>query len=272
VAIYHTDDIYEPDIVEKELSCLAKNPEAGAVFCLDRIINEKDVLIGDGVGLPPELAGEIVIVGFQELLRALLAQWMNILVAPTFMAKKEIFGNVGYFMDPDKDTQYGQAIGSAVDTEFWLRIAKKYKVGVINQRLIRRRISTMAGTTIYECGRLERANHFRVLDHYLDEMSGRMEFPRVVLDQYAFNKWCDDTLIAKNLALAGRQKDARKLIARDMGIHTLCRGLRNTQNMKKMIVGILLFCATVAGVASPMLKAYRNAKRNERWQRILRYS
>ena len=40
VAIYHADDVYDPQIVERELAFLARHTDVGAVFCLDRFIDE----------------------------------------------------------------------------------------------------------------------------------------------------------------------------------------------------------------------------------------
>ena len=53
VAIYHADDVYDSRIVERELAFLLEHQDAGAVFCLDRFIDES----GRGYGrlqLPPD--------------------------------------------------------------------------------------------------------------------------------------------------------------------------------------------------------------------------
>src|SRR5262245_46403552 len=39
IAVYHADDVYRPEIVEREAEFLERHPEAGAVFCLDAWID-----------------------------------------------------------------------------------------------------------------------------------------------------------------------------------------------------------------------------------------
>ena len=45
VAFYHSDDMYESDIVEKEVEFLQNHADVAAVFTLDRLINENDKVI-----------------------------------------------------------------------------------------------------------------------------------------------------------------------------------------------------------------------------------
>src|SRR5437868_5108828 len=56
VAIYHSDDFYESNIVEKEVAYLESHPEAGAVFCMEHFMDEQGAMFG-GASLPAELRG-----------------------------------------------------------------------------------------------------------------------------------------------------------------------------------------------------------------------
>src|SRR5262249_47315694 len=56
VAIYHSDDIYEPTIVEKEVAYLEAHPKAGAVFTMYQFMDETGGIYG-GLDLLEELQG-----------------------------------------------------------------------------------------------------------------------------------------------------------------------------------------------------------------------
>src|SRR3989339_1986561 len=57
VAFYHSDDIYEKDIIKREAEFLIKNPEAGAVFTLGIRIDKNGKIINK-IKLPRELRGK----------------------------------------------------------------------------------------------------------------------------------------------------------------------------------------------------------------------
>ena len=46
IAVYHSDDIYEPTIVEKEVAYLQNHPDVGAVFTLDHYMDEDGKIFG----------------------------------------------------------------------------------------------------------------------------------------------------------------------------------------------------------------------------------
>jgi glycosyltransferase involved in cell wall biosynthesis len=57
IAIYHADDLYEPDILEKEVNFLNKHPEAVAVFAMYDQIDSKDNKINE-VRLPEKVSSK----------------------------------------------------------------------------------------------------------------------------------------------------------------------------------------------------------------------
>ena len=230
VSVYHSDDIYEPQIIEKELEFLENHPDVGAVFCLDKVIDENDIYIRKGIKLPYEIKNRDTIT-FMELFPMLLKTAGILLVAPTFMARKEIFNNIDFF---DETEKFGHSTGSAGDTEMWLRISRKYKIGIIRERLIRRRVSITQGSNEYERSRITDANIFSVLDGYRNspEIAGKIE--KGTLRQYEFNKFWDKVIIAKNLIRHGRQNEAREILAKSFSPGRFKTGLRTYKNMAKL--------------------------------------
>lgn len=127
VAIYHSDDIYDRTILEKEINFLQQNEEAKVVFT-DRFIIDKDNKITSYK--PSKFIYEHSIVGYEELLKENLIN-QTPLVCPTFMCRRSIF---------DEFNGYDTTYKYAGDTEYFLRIAKKYKIGLINEQLIKYRM------------------------------------------------------------------------------------------------------------------------------------
>jgi glycosyltransferase involved in cell wall biosynthesis len=128
VAVFHADDVYEPDIVAREVEFLQAHPEAGAVFCLDKFIDARGVEYGR-LTLPPETQG-VAVLDYTALLEVLLRRKNRILRAPGAMVRRSVYADVGGF-----DASY--EIGA--DLEMWLRIARRYPLGLLHEHLFRYR-------------------------------------------------------------------------------------------------------------------------------------
>ena len=88
VAIYHSDDVYESTIVEKEVDYLVSHPEAGAVFAMCNFIDEKGAVFG-AIDLVPELA-ELDSIRYEDAYRAMLRHGNMMFVCPTFMVRQRV--------------------------------------------------------------------------------------------------------------------------------------------------------------------------------------
>jgi len=98
VAIYHADDVYDPRIVERELAFLLARPEVGAVFCLDRFIDETGREYGR-LKLPP-LVTRVESFDTALLAENLLRYKNTFLRTPSVMFRRAAFDAVGGF-DPE---------------------------------------------------------------------------------------------------------------------------------------------------------------------------
>jgi len=253
VAFYHSDDVYKPDIVEKEFKMLMKNPDVGIVFTLDEVINgEGNDIKNAGVSLPAELEGKASY-GFYELYSALLKAGGSFLICPTLMARKEVFGKVGLFQ---------VTTDLAEDTKMWLRIAEKYKIGVLNERLIKRRISFVQGSYRYESSRVGRADHFVVLDGFMQSkaLCGK-QIEESVLEQYHFNKFWDDVIIAKNMIALGKNKEAKKLLLSNLSAEKYKIGVRHLKNIYKLLLYNLFLVTAYCNVAGYAINTFSFIKR-----------
>jgi len=241
IAIYHSDDIYDEGIVEKEVNFLEDNPCAGAVFTLGKIIGDSGRIIGKND--LPSMLSNMNIFDFQEIFCALLKYGNSFLICPTFMARRKIFKEIGLFNEKKFNT--------SADLEMWLRISKKYPIGIINEKLINRRLSWSQGTTTYNYERMQKADFFIVMDYYLIEsnfldgrISGRL------LRQYEFQKSYDCLIRAINLLVLDKSDRAKKLLDKSLRFDTF-RALMEDFSIKKtmkVVFIIILWIATKVGL------------------------
>jgi glycosyltransferase involved in cell wall biosynthesis len=202
VAVYHADDVYEPEIVAREVAYLQRHPRAGAVFCLDHYIDAGGRIFG-GTDLPRELAGRDEL-GYEQIFPFLLRNKNVLLRCPTFMTRRSVLDEVGLF-DP-------AGYGIAADLELWLRILRRYPIGILPERLMRYRVSDEQWSSRYERLRTEEERYFAVMDRYL-EQDRRPERPSAGdMRQYRFHRSDDEAFRAANLVILGRPEEARGLL------------------------------------------------------------
>ncbi|MGH7619072.1 MAG: glycosyltransferase, partial [Gemmatimonadaceae bacterium] len=86
VAIYHSDDVYEPTIVEREVAHLTAHPEVASVFCTDHFMDEHGHIYG-GASLAPELSGRASL-GYEDVIKYFVRRKNTLFCCPTFMMRR----------------------------------------------------------------------------------------------------------------------------------------------------------------------------------------
>jgi glycosyltransferase involved in cell wall biosynthesis len=203
VAVYHSDDRYEPTIVEKEVSFLRCHPRVGAVFCLDHYMDAEGRVFG-GTELPRELRGRSEL-RYEEVFPFLLRRRNVLLRAPTFMARREVLEEVGPFD--------AEGYGVQADLELWIRILRRFPIGMLDEKLMFYRVGRHQTTTRYHHLRTSAEYYFAIMDHYLEVDSWRERLDPRDLAQYEFHRRDDDTLRAANHLIQGQVEPARALLA-----------------------------------------------------------
>ncbi len=135
IAIYHADDVYHDTIVEESVKVLQNDQSIGLVGAMGTVIDQNGNFKND-----MELHDEIRslkknVYSFDE---ALLGAIRNMFVTPTVMVRAKAYQEVGVFDQ--------QKYKSACDYEMWLRIARRYKVAIIDKKLINYRIHEGQGS------------------------------------------------------------------------------------------------------------------------------
>jgi glycosyltransferase involved in cell wall biosynthesis len=159
IAVYHADDIYDSEIVSREVDYLRRHPEAGAVFCLDVFIDAEGREYGR-LEIPRELRSEAPL-PYPAVLNGLLRYKNAFLVGPTAMVRASAYEELGVFR--------GEIFGIASDLEMWLRIARVHPIGVIAEHLHYYRHGHGSLSERYNHLRTEPERHFQILDRDLEE-------------------------------------------------------------------------------------------------------
>lgn len=129
VAIHHSDDIWEPQKLEKQVAFLEKNPQTGAVFSNALIIGEN--------GQPFKDRSHFYYSIFDQPNRDRY-EWLNYffyhgnaLCHSSVLIRKQCYDDCGIY-------RYGLAqIG---DFDMWVRLCLKYEIHIIPEKLVRFRV------------------------------------------------------------------------------------------------------------------------------------
>ena len=201
VAVYHADDLYEPEIVEREVAFLEAHPQAGAVFCKDVMIDPLDREQGRLV-LPPEVRAERPL-DYAQVLDALLKYKNSFLVCPSAMVRASIYREVG----PYRDAEFR----NTADLDMWLRIARRSTIGVLDQYLLRYRFGHDNSAQRYHRLRTDAERFFTILDRYLNEDGRPLVTPDAVA-AYEAHRGEDQLTRCANAYVLGQRRAARAIL------------------------------------------------------------
>ncbi|RAZ49868.1 glycosyltransferase family 2 protein [Campylobacter hyointestinalis] len=162
-ALYHSDDIYEPTIIEEQVNFLLKNKECIAVSTDMNLIDE------DGNKLQKKSMKEFflnmdsVIIDNQIQMLKKILEIGNFIVCPTVMIKTDIYKN--------KIKMYNiREFKTAADLELWFRACEYGKFGTILKPLINYRRSSNSYTFRTKLN-TEKSDGVYVLDYYYDKLN-----------------------------------------------------------------------------------------------------
>jgi glycosyltransferase involved in cell wall biosynthesis len=202
VGVFHADDVYLPEMVEREVDWLRAHPEAGAVFCSDVFVDHAGVEFGRLV-LPEEVRGGRPL-GYRDVLNALLRHKNAFLRCPTALVRASAYAAVGvYRPDEFKNTS---------DVEMWLRIARSFPIGVLEDHLLLYRRGHGSSSERYHRLRTDPERFFRILDLEL-ERGGREVAAPDALAAFEAHRAEDTLMRAVNHYILGDRAAARATVA-----------------------------------------------------------
>jgi len=235
IAIFHADDLYMPDIVQKQVQAFQDNPTIGAVFTLANFIDDSGTVIGEH-RLPVELRGKRIYY-FPEIFLSILEN-QNFLVCPSAMVRSAIYKELEPFD--------GKRFKTSADLDMWLRILEKYPIAILGEKLINYRVSRAHGSYWFGYLRTEQADFFKVMDYYLSVKSTVLDIPRGALNKYEFLRSIDKIRCAVNYLIKGQSQDAKKLLKESFSAPVFWGAVGKIRGPK--ILAYRIFSATLLGL------------------------
>lgn len=237
-AIYHADDIYEPDIVEKQVAFLEAHPEAGAVFTEASLIDEMGNRIGE-VHLPKGIASPTGLYDFTTMFKAVLRH-SNFFICPSVMVRTQIY-------QQEIKCWRGEQFKSSADLDLWLRILQYHPAGYLPALLMRYRISNSQWSAKVRLG-TERADFFLVIDYYLTQDSVLALLSAADLSNYRWLERRDRVMRATNLFITGNPKQASELMHDIFSWDVLMAALKSKRGAFVLLLGVYVKLLTLFGL------------------------
>jgi glycosyltransferase involved in cell wall biosynthesis len=202
VGVFHADDVYLPEMVEREVAWLLEHPGSGAVFTSAVFVDPEGREFGRK-NLPAEVRGDREL-DYRLVLNTLLSRKNAFLGCPTALVRADVYRELGGYRDAEfKNTS---------DLEMWLRIARNHSIGVIEACLIRYRKGHGSSSDRYHRLRTDQERFFTIMDLELDEENGRAVATPDALEAYEAHRAVDTTMRAVNHYILGEQDDARAVL------------------------------------------------------------
>lgn len=237
-AIYHADDVYEPDMVGKEVAFLEANPEAGAVFTEANLINEMGEKFGV-LKMPKEISNSSGLFDLNELFLITLYR-RTFFVCPSAMVKTILYKNL-------IKQWRGELFKSSADLDVWFRIAQQHPVGFIFAPLMKYRISKYQFSAINR-SLTERADFFLVMDFYLENP----DIKKIVTDldrlHYKWIERTDRVRRAINLFLTDRAAEANLLCDDILSLDAFRAAMDNRLGLLSFFAGVYIKACNFLGI------------------------
>lgn len=252
VCIFHSDDIYDETIVEKEVAFLQRYPEAGAVFCMDRFMDEDGAIYGE-LRLPPEVRGGKPLC-FSTILNALLTHRNRFLRTPGAMVRRWVYDEVGPYR--------GDRFGMAADLDMWLRISRICPVGILEEHLFDYRHT--AGSEGHRALHLrtEKDLTFQVIEAHLDEEARAAITPQA-WREYQAHREEDRIMVAVNRYIRGELREMRTSLA-GVRLPRLMGG-RRVERLRLTALFVLLWILSRLPRVPVVARAFHRRWHVERW-------
>ncbi len=186
VAIHHSDDVYDPAILDIEVAYLERRADVGAVFCTDIFIDPSGREFGR-LELPPEIRAAEVL-SYSDVLNGILRHQNVFIRGGTSLIRRAVYQEVGSF-----DDRYSLR----ADLDMWLRIVRRHPIAIVDRPLVRYRTHAENSSRRYARLRTEPELWFSVMDRVLDD-GGREVAQPDALDAYEGHRAEDLLIVSVN--------------------------------------------------------------------------
>jgi glycosyltransferase involved in cell wall biosynthesis len=254
-AVFHSDDVYSPVIIEQEVNFLNEHQECAAVFSNGNIIDSfgnflKNYQLPNIIFEKEHCIRKFNIINFLPI----LFQYGNFLICPTAMVRTNIYKNL-----PTKWTD--KKFASAADLGVWCGIMEKYYIGIISKKLISIRSSSTQYSARVNFLNTERNNLFLVTDYYSSWAKSKGIISNNDLRLLALQHSKDFILRAHNSLILGNYLNSKKLFEKglEFSLKNIYISLKNHNYsyLKWLLLGNIaniLILVGLSGIYSSIVK------------------
>ena len=229
-AIFHSDDIYEPEMVQRQVEFLERHAEAGAVFTEANLIDETGRFFGN-IKLPDGLGSPKHLYDFVTVFKAVLKH-SNFLICPSVLARTNLY------QQEIKGWRADQ-FGPSADLDVWLRMAQLQPIGILPLPLMRYRISHSQVSARVRL-KTERADFFRVTDFYLAQNDVRTKLDFCDIQNHVRLERRDRVMRAINALLQGNASLAKELCPDVLSMDVFKAALQTRRGLGVMLLATFL--------------------------------
>jgi len=204
VAVHHSDDLWHPEKLEKQVDFLDNNPEVGAVFTLVDVIGEDGQLLTDKTNSYYKI--------FDQPNRT-RQEWLNYffyhrnaLCHPSLLIRQSCYQELG---------SYNQSFMQLTDLDLWVRLCFKYEIHILQERLTGFRVRAEGKNTSGDRPETHirtEIEFLQILDHY-KELKDQLEFVKVFpqTEKYFTSEGADIDFALAMTALEDQTTNVSKL-------------------------------------------------------------
>lgn len=232
-AIFHADDIYEKNIVEKQVEFLERNSNVGAVFTQATLINESGQKIRNFNGIPLVDQSKNQCYDFQTIFKLIL-KYSNFFIFPSAMVRTKIYKR------EIRKWRYNLFL-SGSDLDVWLRIAKSHMIGFLPNRLIRYRLSATQDSASLLRERKVRSHLFLVLDYYLSKKWVNSFLSDKDFINFERLKRSDKAVRAVNLYLNNKIHKAYNLVRHSLNYDTFLASISGYRGFATLVAVSIVY-------------------------------
>ncbi|WP_413287827.1 glycosyltransferase family 2 protein [Bdellovibrio sp. HCB337] len=223
--IFHADEVYEPEIVARQVESLESNPEAGVAFTEAFLIDSESKAFGQ-TSVARYLGrekGQTVLLNYEELFPVILRAG-NFLLCSGALVRTEIY---------QKEIQKwnGQQFLTSCDLDVWLRILEQHKILIILENLMSTRTSQTQASYLELKRNTNRADMFLVLDYYLQKPRSQNAVKKSDILGYQALERMDIARRAMNMYLMGQTKEAGALLKGHFHFELLAKAFESKRGM-----------------------------------------
>lgn len=252
LALFHSDDVYGPEMIARQVAFLTEHPAAGGIFTQAILIDGTGKAIG-ALDTPEDLRGAGPLYNFEQIFKAVLKH-SNFMICPSFMARTSVYKD-------EVGSWRGELFRSSADLDVWLRVLERHPCGILPDHLMSYRISGQQWSAKTRKN-TERADFFLVIDHYLQKPEVRALLDDRDLRNYDRLERRDRAMRSVNALLAGQTGDARQLSASLFSATGLADALESRRGLMTLVLGTLVNVAVklhAAAIVLPLLTFFKRA-------------